>query len=96
MFSMGSSLGGSGLPMELGGVDHSQTKEVVAQSWQICRPFPTCLSCLLCCKSVALCGAYTSRLLGPQELWTQASDPNEPLAMNAVDPWKAFRTANQK
>lgn len=46
-----------------------------------------------------VCGslwAYTSPLLSPQALWTQASDPNEPLAMNAVDPWKAFRTANQK
>lgn len=96
MFNMGSSLGGSGLSVELGGVDHSQTKVTVAGRWQICRPFPTCLSCLLFCKSVALCGAYTSPLLSPDLLWTQASDPNELLAMNAVDPWKAFRTANQK
>lgn len=95
MFNMGSKFRGTGLPVELGGVKQSQSEEAVTGRQKVHRLFPTCLSCLLCCKLVAPHGAYTSPLLSLQ-LWTEVSDPNEPLAMNAAGPWKGFSTANQK
>lgn len=95
-FNLGGNFRGCGLPVELGGVMYSQSKEAVTGRWKMRRLFPTCLSCLLCWKLVAPHGAYTSPPLSLQELWTQASDPNEPLAMNAAGLWKGFSTANQK
>lgn len=87
---------GSGLPLELGGMNLSQTRKPSPGDGQCAAPSPP--ACLVCfaVSFVAPCGVYTSPLLSLQELWTQASDPKEPLAMNAVGPWKGFRTANQK
>lgn len=60
--NMGSNFRGSSLPVELGGVKHSQSKEAVTGRWKMCRLFPTYLSRLLCCKLAAPHGAYTSPL----------------------------------